>query len=218
MPPRAVLLDLYDTVVYGNWAEWRDEMAAITGVDGARIATAYTATRPMRNTGSFADAGDDTRAVLVAAGLEPTGDLVDAVLDAERRFDRSRVFLFEESLDVITTLRERGHALALVSNCSRGTREVVDSLGLSSVFDAVILSFEVGSLKPEPVIYRAALQALEASPTEALFVDDQTPFCDGARALGIDTRLVIRPTLDPPEGYATTTNGHRVIASLRELL
>jgi len=49
-------------------------------------------------------------------------------------------------------------------------------------------------------------------------VDDQADYCDGARALGIDTRLIIRPDAHPPEGFAASTNGHRVIPDLTALL
>jgi FMN phosphatase YigB (HAD superfamily) len=51
-----------------------------------------------------------------------------------------------------------------------------------------------------------------------VFVDDQTAYCDGARALGIDTRLIQRPTATPFEGFAPSTNGHAVITGLAELL
>ncbi len=56
--------------------------------------------------------------------------------------------------------------------------------------------------KPDPGIYEAALEGIGADPPDALFVDDQTDYCDGARALGIDTRLIVRPEWVPPEGYA----------------
>ena len=61
------------------------------------------------------------------------------------------------------------------------------------------MSFEVGARKPQPAIYRAALEAVGSEAADAIFVDDQADYCDGARALGDDTRLIVRPDAHPPE-------------------
>ena len=48
-------------------------------------------------------------------------------------------------------------------------------------------------------------------------MDDQVDYCDGARALGIDTRLMLRPGLQP-DPFAASTDGHLVIRDLNSLL
>jgi putative hydrolase of the HAD superfamily len=126
--------------------------------------------------------------------------------------------LFDDSIPTVRALRADGVRTALVSNCSHNTRPVVARLGLEQEFDAMILSFEVGSRKPQPAIYQAALDAVGGDAAHAIFVDDQADYCDGARALGIDTRLIIRSDAHPPEGFAASTNGHRVIPDLASLL
>jgi HAD superfamily hydrolase (TIGR01509 family) len=95
---------------------------------------------------------------------------------------------------------------------------VVERFGLNDEFDAVILSFEVGAQKPEPEIYRFALERLGVQdPARAIFVDDQTAYCDGAAVVGLDTRLIIRRHA-PLEGFSPSTNGHRVIQDLTALV
>ena len=135
-----------------------------------------------------------------------------------RRPSAVRVRLYDDSLPTVAALREQGIRTALVSNCSHATRPIVEQLGLPALFDAVVLSFELGVRKPEPGIYQAALHAIEADPADAIFVDDQAAYCDGARALGIDTRLIVRDGAHPAEGFAPSTNGHTVIADLSALL
>ena len=54
-----------------------------------------------------------------------------------------------------------------------------------SDFDHHIFSAEVRSAKPEPAIYRHAIEALEVAPPEALFIDDREENLAGARAMGI---------------------------------
>ena len=39
-------------------------------------------------------------------------------------------------------------------------------------FDALVLSYEVGAVKPEPAIFEAALKAIECRPAECFFADD----------------------------------------------
>ena len=213
--PTAYLLDLYDTLAFGDWAAWRTELASITGLSQDEIGRAYEETRPARNRGEFESPTGDMRAILDAAGLDAAP--MDRVLEAEAVFG-DRITLFDDVLPTLARMRDEGHRTVIVSNCSWGTRPSVERLGLDRACDAVVLSCEAGSHKPEEGIYRMALDALDAAPTEAMFVDDQAPYCDGARALGIDTRLIHRPTATPFEGFAPSNNGHTVITGLAELL
>jgi putative hydrolase of the HAD superfamily len=212
--PTAYLLDLYDTLAFGDWATWRDELASLTGLSQDEIGSAYERTRAARNRGEFESPAGDMNAILDAAGLDAS--LADRVLEAEAAFG-DRIALFDDVLPTLARMRGGGHSTVIVSNCSWGTRPSVERLGLDRACDAVVLSCEVGVHKPEPGIYQKALDALDVA-ADAIFVDDQTAYCDGARALGIDTRLIQRPAASPFEGFAPSTNGHTVITELAELL
>ena len=216
--PGAVLIDLYDTLVASDWHLWRDLLASHVGMDPATLGRAFDRTRPDRSVGAFATEADDTRAVLEAAGLTHDAGQVRELVRIEREFMTTGIRLFDDSIPTVRALRADGVKTALVSNCSHNTRPVVARLGLEQEFDALILSFEVGARKPQPAIYLAALEAVGSKAADAIFIDDQADYCDGARALGIDTRLIIRPDAHPPEGSASSTNGHRVIPDLATLL
>jgi putative hydrolase of the HAD superfamily len=85
----------------------------------------------------------------------------------------------------------------------------------------VVLSFEVGSRKPEPAIYLEALSRLGLKPDDApncVMVDDQAEYCDGATAIGMQARLIIRPGATPDEGVSVDSRGHAVITSLTDIL
>jgi putative hydrolase of the HAD superfamily len=56
-------------------------------------------------------------------------------------------------------------------------------------FDALVLSYEVGAVKPEPAIYRRALEAANVPPQRAAFFDDVQRYADAATALGLHGRL-----------------------------
>ena len=93
----------------------------------------------------------------------------------------------------------RGIRTAIVGNCDHFTRPAVEALGLEDEVDALILSFEVGAMMPDAPGHEEALGRLVVDAAQAVFVDDQPDFCDGAVALGIRTFRIDRdgPNLDP---------------------
>lgn len=56
-------------------------------------------------------------------------------------------------------------------------------------FDAFVLSYEVGAMKPDPRIYAAAIEAARCAPGECFFTDDIPEYVEGARQAGIDAVL-----------------------------
>jgi len=216
--PPTYLIDLYDTLVHSDWDRWRDELSRGAGISLETLDRAFHETRAPRNTGAYATLEESSRAIVLAAGLPDDPDIVRWWVDMDVRFMEDGVRLYEDSLPTVRALRARGYATVLVSNCGPDTRLLVDRLELTAEFDALILSFEAGARKPDPAIYEAALSAVEGRRDDAVFVDDQAAYCDGARALGIDTRLIVRPDASPPEGFAAASNGHVVIRNLTELL
>ena len=216
-PFDAVLLDLYDTIVWSEWFRLRDAIAARIGDDmeADRLQKAFEQTRPARGVGAFGSVEGDMAAVLEAAGVPQDATLVDELVELERTHLANGVHLYDDVVPALVSLRERGVKTALVSNCSHSTRPVVERLGLDAVFDKVVLSFEVRAMKPDPAIYRATLEQLgAAAPGRAVFVDDQPTYCDGATAIGLDARLILRKNEDVPPDQ----RGHQVVTDLRWLL
>lgn len=210
----AALLDLYDTVARTRWGQLSARIADKLGVEKGDLIRAYGETRAARAVGAFGSAAGDMQAIVESVSVRATPGLISELLEMEREYAEAGVELWEDALPVTRALRERGVKTALISNCSHSTRFVVDHLELDREFDAVVLSFEVGAHKPDPEIYREALRRLgNAAPERSVFVDDQTAYCDGAAALGIETFLIDRAGDETPD-----PDGHRVIRDLRPLL
>ena len=53
-------------------------------------------------------------------------------------------------------------------------------------FHALVLSHEVGAMKPSPLIYQRAVEAAGCRPEECFFTDDIPEYVEGARKYGID--------------------------------
>ena len=56
---------------------------------------------------------------------------------------------------------------------------------LEKYFDEVVISGEVGYVKPDPRIFELTLQRMNIAASEAIFVDDLQYYADGAKKVGI---------------------------------
>jgi putative hydrolase of the HAD superfamily len=216
---RAVLIDLYDTLAWTEWPTMRAELEERFGIGEAELLRAFTRTREARSTGAYGSAEGDLAAILDAAGIPADADLVRVLNEARvKAFAENGVHLWDDSIPTLRELRARGLRTAIVSNCDHATRPIVDDLGLEREADAIVLSFEVGVAKPDPGIYRAALDALDTRAEEAVFVDDQVAYCRGAEALDIRSYLIRREDADPAEGIFGVEGDLVILHDLRSLL
>lgn len=129
--------------------------------------------------------------------------------------------------EALTRLRAAGMRLAVVSNFDSRLRPILDALVGPRFFDAVIVSSDVGAEKPNPVIFQAALDALQLPARDVVHIgDDRRNDVWGGRDAGVTAwlwgvdvhsfreleRRVLRggcegedgeddgPTLSPPDG------------------
>jgi epoxide hydrolase-like predicted phosphatase len=93
----------------------------------------------------------------------------------------------EPMLAAVAATRAAGIRTGLVSN-SWSTSHYDRDL-LTDLFDAVVISAEVGLHKPEPEIYLLAAERIGAEPRECVFVDDLRENCAGAEAVGMTAIL-----------------------------
>ena len=83
-------------------------------------------------------------------------------------------------------IKERGLLTAIVSNMGDTVHEhMVRELRWLSRFDVLVWSYQLGIAKPDPAIYRYALEKLGTQPAETLFIDDKAENVDAAVALGM---------------------------------
>jgi putative hydrolase of the HAD superfamily len=138
---------------------------------------------------------DDARGRRVAARF------LDAADDA---FGRNRALL--------GTLGRR-YRLGIVSNFYGNLEAVCRSVGITPFIGAVADSQRVGAEKPDPAIFRAALEPLGAAPETTLMVGDSLKRDrEGARALGMAFVWVA-----PAAAQAGATADHAVVARLGQL-
>lgn len=111
----------------------------------------------------------------------------------------------EDLVALIRELRAEGTKVGLMSNNSLRLTDIMTEHGLDDLFDEVVISAEIGVMKPAPEAFQAILDKLGVSAPESVFIDDYAQNIDGARAIGmhaihftpsIDMRAEIRRFLD----------------------
>jgi epoxide hydrolase-like predicted phosphatase len=94
-------------------------------------------------------------------------------------------FLDEDLMAFIRSVRP-GLKTGLLSNAWDGLREVLHTrVPISDAFDVIVISAEEKIAKPDPRIYRLALERLAVNPAEAIFLDDFVENVDAANAVGL---------------------------------
>jgi beta-phosphoglucomutase family hydrolase len=133
---------------------------------------------------------DGVRTFLVARGIEPDDELVRRLGDRKNELVltliRERgVEVYDSSIDFIKEAQREGLRRAVVSS-SANTREVLQSVGIEDLFEAVVdgLVAEREGLpgKPAPDTFLAGSRALGAEPSEAAVFEDALAGVEAGRA------------------------------------
>jgi len=202
-PHRAVLFDLFDTLVRidsEKYLEGKREAAQVLGVPPERFIETWIAAGDQAQTGVLPDIAARVRHVARVCGAEPDDRTIERLVRLEERHMISGSSLYPDVLPTLAALAaDRRIRVGLVSNASSTAALLFESLGLGPYFGETVFSFQVGVLKPQPAIYLKACEALHVQPEACLFVGDGNGFeLDGAAALGMDTVRIERPVSPGP--------------------
>lgn len=80
----------------------------------------------------------------------------------------------------------RSYKTALLSNAWDDLRSIIENeWQIAAAFDEMVISAEVGLIKPDPRIYQLAISRLGVKPQEAVFIDDTTENVASALRFGL---------------------------------
>jgi putative hydrolase of the HAD superfamily len=112
-------------------------------------------------------------------GLDDRGLLAKALADLRPR---------QEVVDLVRRARAKGVRVAALSNSwGTGDYDPYDGYALDELFDAVVISDQVGLRKPSLAIYELTASKIGLPPDDCLFVDDTQANLPPARELGMGT-------------------------------
>jgi len=81
--------------------------------------------------------------------------------------------------------RSAGYKVALLSNDVPELTNKLSKLGISDLFDALVISAQIGVMKPAPDAYLAVLERLNIPAEQGIFIDDRLENVEGAQAIGL---------------------------------
>jgi putative hydrolase of the HAD superfamily len=199
---RACLIDVYDTILKSHFVQRMESVVQPLGIEIGDWLAEWDKMREDRDRGKLTVADSITR-TLPVFGIDPDPALVADLSRRDVESARIHTRLCEDTVPFLEWLRSRDVLTALVSNCANTTRGQLEYLGVVPLVDAVILSCEVGSMKPYPEIYVTALDELGVAAVDAVFIDDQPTYCVGAEAVGIRSIQIARGEVN---GYVSQWN------------
>jgi len=190
---RAVIFDLWDTLVLYDVEHSRAterRIAERLGVDPDQFHRVWRESRSERDGGSLADSFRSVGA---------TDELLPELHDLRRNAFREVAVPQEGALETLRELRERGFRLGMISVCSEEVAELWEETPFAGLFDSTVFSCSVGLRKPDPAIYRLALDELAVEPGDAMFVGDgANDELAGAERVGMRAVLILRPEQGEP--------------------
>lgn len=180
MPIRAVICDLFDVLLLAGDAAHSRAYEQRMGLPERGLREAMQRSLYFREAVIGRKTGEELwRDVALSIGEAPENwqMLVDVYCSA--------IALNSGLVAFLRSLRPR-YKTAILSNASAEVRTfITETFHLDREFDLIIISSEEGTRKPEPEFYRLALSRLDVRPGEALFIDDEQRYIDGAVALGM---------------------------------
>jgi putative hydrolase of the HAD superfamily len=205
---QAVVFDLFETLVDYDDArsgEFSAVVAGLCGRDPGEFHSIWREGRPLRDTGPMSP-------YLASLGIAD-GAITELL---ELRRERMRGILAEPRPGVVETLRElrrRGVGTGLITVCSEDVVDVWAETPFAGLFDAEVFSAACGLRKPDPRIYRLALEGLRVEAGDAVFVGDgANDELIGAERIGMRAVLIHRPGEDPAQPELRDWAGERISA------
>ena len=114
------------------------------------------------------------------------GETVGVPGDEIKREWESLVIPDPKTIALIRELKTRYRVVLLSNAMSEYLRFALDKCGIADLFDDVIVSAEVKLVKPDPAIFKLALERAGVDAKDALMIDDVQKNLDGAKSVGVD--------------------------------
>ena len=132
-----------------------------------------------------ANTGTITREAFQAEVAARLGLSVKVWQEISNREERPNIPLLEYIRDEL----KPAYKIGMLSNANKGTLKERIPSQWQEIFDDIVVSGEVGMIKPDPEIFELSAKNLGIHPKEAIFTDDREQYLQGARAVGMQTIL-----------------------------
>jgi putative hydrolase of the HAD superfamily len=187
MTLRAVFFDLGGVVVRTEYQAPREHLAERLNLTYEELSTIVFEAETARQA-SIGQVSVDAHWLAVTRKLRLPASEAKAIRDEFFAGD----VIDRDLLDFIRSLRPRCKT-GIISNAWGDLREYIVRNRLDDAFDALIISAEIGMIKPQTEVYDLALKQFQVKAEEAAFIDDMPANITAANALGLHGILFRNP-------------------------
>jgi FMN phosphatase YigB (HAD superfamily) len=207
MPPKGIFFDLYGTLLEykdndAMWTTWESTFHSSLQPHGLGLSHEEFSEHCHRFFGSDEPPAVDDGLTIFERRMHAMFDHLELDISPDSLRDiamtiigawQTHIEIDPESIDVLRMLHA-DHSLALVSNFDHPPHlhRVLDDNNLREWFPVIVVSGEVGVKKPDPGIFRPALEATGLAPEDVIYLGDTADDVKAARAAGIRPILIDR--------------------------
>ncbi len=231
-PVQALSFDLDDTLLDGSRFSFQEtilptcaDLARVIGLEANRILEANSKTwqsywpevEEKWALGGLSGAEvslEAWRRTLMACGRDDES-LARLARDIHSQHRRKALRLFDDVHELLNVLKPRLRLAVITNGASDTQRGTLRLLGIEQVFDAIVISGEVGVAKPDKSVFTLAVQKLGVKKENAWHVGDSMK-TDVAGALGAGLTAVWLNRAGVPR-KEDDPKPHHEIRSLKEL-
>jgi putative hydrolase of the HAD superfamily len=179
---QAVIFDYGNVLSRPQASSDLNAMAERCGMSIERFHDFYWKFRPAYDRGELKGPAFWT-SVTAEVGKRPTPDEISELVSLDIQ---SWLHINQATMTWAERLHRAGIRLALLSNMPFEIARYIESnCAWVSYFDPLVFSCDLGSVKPEPAIYKSCLARLNVLPGKVLFLDDRSENVAAAAELGI---------------------------------
>lgn len=221
----AVIFDLFGTLIdnlpYEKYLDVLRQVASILGVPFDDFQRLWFETSLERNLGTIPTVEDNIKHICNKLGASIDNEKIKRGAEIRYDFIASIMIPRQDVIEALSHLKSQGLKIGLISNCTSETPIVWENTPFAPLFDVVLFSSSVGLRKPDPRIYRLALERLEVQPADCLYVGDgDSQELSGASEAGMHPVLIRLAGEDSTQPHLVNREewDEPVISSLHEVL
>ncbi|MBI4176534.1 MAG: HAD family phosphatase [Candidatus Aenigmarchaeota archaeon] len=178
---RAIIFDIGGVVVRTDWNKFFRKYVKQSRIPSSRLQRELIENPEWRECykGKLAEADIWKR-------LERDSGIGSAIIRQVRTMWKNVFEIDPEVMKIVEALKKHYEVFAL-TNVGSDSAKFIGDMGVYKAFDDVVLSFEVGMVKPEQEIYHHLLREFKLEPDECVFIDNLEQNLPPAAELGIKT-------------------------------
>jgi putative hydrolase of the HAD superfamily len=172
---KAVIFDLFGTLVddFGSSVgQMHHEMAAALAVPYEQFLALWGQTAKMRIIGVFETVEANIRYVCDTIKVSPSAKQLEKAVEVRMKYIGQALRPRPDAISTISELKNTGHKIGLLSNCSIEIPILWQETAFADLFDTTVFSSRERLKKPDTRIFNLACERLGAMPASCLYIAD----------------------------------------------